>query len=383
MVKRMKIGYVSAIDPNDKQSWSGTHFSILNSLKKEGYDVDILGPSRPKLELLIGKILAVISQKISGKRFDYRHSNLLSKAYARYFEKKLKKKHFDFLIAPAASCEIAHLETQIPIVYVSDTTFKRSLGYHKALTNLSHKSEKVANAIEQLALTKSKLIIVSSEWAAESVKRDYGISKKHIRIIPFGPNMNKIPDKSKLKSNFDINQIELLFPAVYWENKGGDIALNCLKKLQAKKINARLTVVGCIPPEEARKTKGLEYIAYLNKNDSTQLKQLQELFLRSDFLILPTRFDCTPVVFCEASAFGLPSLCSDTGGVRGHIHEGKNGFLFNYDDDGTGFAEKISELIDNPSEYEILRISSRKLFEEKLNWDQWRNHVLTAINEIF
>ncbi|MFN5182506.1 MAG: glycosyltransferase family 4 protein [Bacteroidota bacterium] len=379
-LKTRKIAYLSSVDPNDKRAWSGTHFSILSTLRKSVGDVEVLGPYNPLIETYIGKALTGISQKISGKRYDYRHSHLLSKSYAKYFGDCLKKENFDCIVAPAASCEIAHLETKIPIFYISDTTFKRSLGYHKALSNLTSISEKAANEIESMALQKSTYVIVSSEWAAESVLKDYGIEENKIRVIPFGPNMENLPDINNLKTDINSNQIEILFPAVYWENKGGDIAVNCLKILKENNINARLMVVGCTPPEKHRSIEGLEFIPYLNKNESIQLKKLQELFFRSDFLILPTRFDCTPVVFCEASAFGLPSLCTDTGGVRGHIKEGLNGFLFDYKDDGQAYAKKIIELISNKNQYFELRETSRKMFEEKLNWENWAREFKKLIN---
>jgi glycosyltransferase involved in cell wall biosynthesis len=379
-VKEYKFAYVSSVDPRDKRSWSGTHHSILNAIDGKLGKVDILGPYEPKLTGLIGKVKTGLSQKLSGKRIDYRHSHMLSKSYARYFEKKLNEKQYDFIIAPAASCEIAHLNTKIPIIYISDTTFKRSLGYHKALTNLTKKSEVEADEIEKMALKKSHTIIVSSVWAADSVIQDYRIPKEKVHVIPFGPNMENLPGRSNLKSTLNVNQIELLFPAVYWENKGGDITVNCLNALKQNNISARLTVVGCNPPIEHQGNSSLEVYSYLNKNDSVQLKKLQELFLRADFLILPTRFDCTPVVFCEASAFGLPSLCSDTGGVRGHIFEGENGFLIDYHDKGEGYAKKIMEIISKPNNFIKLRKSSRELFEKKLNWNHWIEEFKKIIN---
>ena len=378
-MKEYKFAYVSSVNPRDKRSWSGTHFSILKAIDGKLGKVDVLGPYEPKLSSLLGKLKTGISQKVSGKRIDYRHSHLLSKAFSEYFEKKLKENHYDFIIAPAASCEIALLSTNIPILYISDTTFKRSLGYHKALSNLTEKSEKEANEIEEMALKKSHSIIVSSEWAAESVKSDYGISHEKVHVIPFGPNMENLPEKSKLKSLLDKNHIELLFPAVYWDNKGGDLAVNCLNVLKQNNVKVRLTVVGCTPPLKHLNNDSIEYYPYLNKNEVTQLNKLQELFFRADFLILPTRFDCTPVVFCEASAFGLPSLCSDTGGVRGHIFEGLNGYLVDFNDSGDGYAKKILELISNPEQFIELRKSSRNLFEKSLNWVHWTEEIRKII----
>ena len=374
------FAYLSSVDPLDKRAWSGTHFSIYSTIESQVGSITALGPYQPLLSNWLGKIRTGLSQKITGKRFDYRHSQLVSNSFALYFEKKLKQNKFDYIVAPAASCELAYLNTTLPIVYISDTTFKRSLGYHKALTGLSNKSIREADEIERKALEKSHKIIVSSHWAAESVIKDYAIDEKRVFVIPFGPNMAQIPERTHLKRKFNENKVQLLFPAVYWDNKGGDYAVNCLIELQKLNIEASLTVVGCVPPEKARSIRGLQFVPYLNKNNPSDLIKMQELFLQADFLILPTRFDCTPIVFCEASAFGLPSLCSDTGGVRGHITEGINGYLFDYYDNGEGYAKKIIEILRKPEEYAELRKSSRNYYEEKLNWHNWASEFKKIIS---
>ncbi len=339
----------------------------------------MLGPYTPPMAARIGKLKTGIAQKLFGKRFNYRHSKAMALAFSNYFSAKLETKQFDYIIATAASCEIAKLKTNIPIIYVSDTTFKRSLGYHKALSGLTKKSIREGMEIEKMALEKSSLIVVSSEWARESVIRDFEIAPEKILVLPFGPNMANLPEGNKIKTELSDNEIKILFPAVYWENKGGEIAYNCLKELLGRHINARLIVVGCTPPEKFRHEK-MEVIPFLDKNKEDDFIRLQEFFAEADFLILPTRFDCTPVVFCEASAFGLPSLCADTGGVRGHIYEGVNGFLIDFNDRGEAYAAKIAELVSDREKYMALRKSSRKLFEEKLNWKHWADSIKKALS---
>jgi glycosyltransferase involved in cell wall biosynthesis len=106
---------------------------------------------------------------------------------------------------------------------------------------------------------------------------------------------------------------------------------------------------------------------------------LEDLFLSHSFFILPTRFDCTPIVFCEASSFALPILCSKTGGVEGHIKEGVNGFLMPYEDRGEAYAKKIMELYKDPIAYEALTKSTRQLYDEFLNWDTWSLKLQEAL----
>ncbi len=375
-MKTLKFAYLSIENPENKRVWSGTHYSILRSLKTIG-SVDILGPYEPKATLFISKVINQISLLLLNKRISYRHSTFLSKAYANYFNEKLKNKNYDYIVAPAASAEIAFLETDVPIIYITDGTFKSCLNYHKSLSNLTEKSVEAGNLIEQKAINKSKFVIVSSEWAAESVINDYHAPKEKVKIIPYGANFENLPSEQDLVFDLPV-QWKLLFVGVYWQSKGGDIAYAAYKKLKEKKLNVSLTIVGCAPPKEITDSD-ITVIPFIDKNDPEGQLKLTEIYRQHHLLILPTRFDCTPIVINEASAFGIPCLMSDTGGVRGHLKEGVNGHLVNYNDKGDAYAKIIEELIHDPARYLALRQSTRKEYTENLNWNHWLNEFQKII----
>ena len=364
----LKIGYLSSEDPRNKRVWSGTHYSIYNALRQVG-QVEILGPFVPEFTLTVGKIKNQVLLRLFKKRFDYRHSIALSKAYAKYFSVKIKHGKYDLLVAPAASAEIASLETDIPIIYISDGTFKSCLNYHKSLSNLTEESVKLGNKVEQLAIEKSKYVIVSSEWAAKSVKEDYGASDEKIKVIPFGANMEVLPSEQQLV--FEIpTEWRLLFVGVYWESKGGDIVFRAFNFLRERGYNVSLTILGCTPPVEVKDEK-ITVIPFIDKNNLEGQKKMAEIFTQHHLLILPTRFDCTPIVINEASAFGIPSIVAKTGGVKGHLHDGVNGFLVDYSDKGRKYGELIEGLITEPLKYLSLRQSTRKEYVDRLNWQHW------------
>lgn len=378
--KPLKIAYLSSNDPTDKKVWSGTHYSIYSNLKKTPADVTILGPFEPKIALMIGKIITGLSQLLFKKRYNYRHSYLLAKAYGKYFNKKLNAGNYDIIIAPAATCELAFVKTNIPIFYISDSTINLSLNYHKSLTGLLSFSEKETKKIENLALRNCTKIIVSSNWAAKSLTEDYGISKEKVNVLPFGANMELLPSKIEVETKPASEICKLLFIGVYWESKGGDIAYNCFLGLLKMGIDTELTICGCTPPENVIHPK-LKIIPFINKNSNEGMQQLYSVFLNHDFLILPTRFDCTPIVICEASAFGLISIIADTGGVTGHLTTGKNGFLVPYTDTGLGYASIIASIFNDKEKFNQLKISSREEFESKLNWDVYGeklSQIITA-----
>ncbi|MCD6019420.1 MAG: glycosyl transferase group 1 [Bacteroidetes bacterium] len=331
--------------------------------------VDVLGPYEPGIRVFVSRILNQIYLKLFNKRISYRHSKLVSKGYAHYFNNKLKDKKYDFIIAPAASCEIAFLETNVPIIYITDGTFAGCLGYHKSLSNLTKKSIEEGNEIEQRAITNSKTVIVSSEWAKKSVINDYHKDSRSIRVIPYGANFESIPAAREI--NFDVPKIwKLFFVGVYWETKGGDIAFNAFKILIDKGYPVELTILGCIPPAGIKHDK-MKVIPFIDKNSKDGQEQMKAIYKDQHFLILPTRFDCTPIVINEASAFGIPGLIADSGGVAGHLKNNENGFLIPYEDQGDAYAKKLETLINDPVSYIKLRKQTRQLYEDQLNWQHW------------
>ncbi|MCW3076079.1 MAG: glycosyltransferase [Bacteroidetes bacterium] len=364
----LKIAYLSAEDPKNKKVWSGTHYSIYKALQSMG-KVTILGPFHPKLPLTFGKIVNQLFIKVLNKRFDYRHSIFLSKAYGRFFSTKINSETFDLIVAPAASAEIAFLNTTIPVIYITDGTFQSCLNYHKSLTGLTNQSIISGNLIESKAIAKSKVVIVSSEWAADSLKTDYKTPAEKITIIPFGANFETLPSEHELVFETP-TEWKLLFVAVYWESKGGPIIFKTFNMLREKGYNVSLTILGCVPPADVKDEK-ITIIPFIDKNDPDGQQQLSEIYKAHHLLILPTRFDCSPIVINEASAFGIPCIVSDTGGIRGHLSNGQNGFLVDHNDTGEKFADIIGDMITDPLTYIKLRQSTRKEYVDKLNWHHW------------
>jgi len=379
--KRLKIVYITSLDARDKRSWSGTYYFIAKALQKHVGDVDFISPVQPFFALLIGKFITGVSQKIFHKRYNYRHSYLLAKAYVAIVHKRLKKNKYDLIVIAGGSTFIPYLKTSIPIAYISDSTVKNTLEYYPALSNLWKFSEKETISIEQKALSKSSLLIYSSGWASNSAIHDFHISREKVFTIPFGANIEQAPNKEKIAGRKISDTCRLLFLGVDWNRKGGNIAFDAFVQLNDMGIDAELTVCGCIPPKKFTHPK-LTVIPFLDKNNAEQKEKLDDLFFYTDFLILPTRKECFGIVFCEASAFGVPSITTDTGGVSSAVTEGKNGFLLPVYATGREYAQVIAETFKNKEKYHSLSRQSRELYDLSLNWDAWGESFKEAYSRL-
>lgn len=377
-----KIAYITVSDPRDKHAWSGTNHYIWKALEKRFGQVDLLGPDEPALVTFLCKVVHGISLYVFKKRFDYRNSTIYAKACGRLFGRKLQGKAYDLIVSPAGIAYIAYLKTEVPIVFVGDRIIANSLNYHTIISNLWKWSERQSLKTEGIALHKTALNILSSHWAADYAVSHYRLDPQRTMVLPFGANMDHTPTTDYVFSRRQRGKIcQLLLVGTYWKNKGADIAVNALHALLKTGIDARLTIVGC-QPEEPLNDPNITIIPFLNKNTPEGRQQLEALFLDSSFFILPTRFDCTPIVFCEASMYGLPVLSADTGGVAGHIREGMNGYLVDYNDRGEGYARLAAEIWKDEDRYLSLQRSSRARFDEALNWDSWVESLADKLTQI-
>ena len=58
-------------------------------------------------------------------------------------------------------------------------------------------------------------------------------------------------------------------------------------------------------------------------------KNIKEVYEKADFFCLPSFYEGTPNVICEAICMSLPVICSDVCDNSFFVHEGENGLLFN------------------------------------------------------
>jgi glycosyltransferase involved in cell wall biosynthesis len=369
-VRPLNIAYISEAAPQDRHAWSGTVHYTYKSLCDAGFNVITLGPARPRFWRYFLAGLNQLSLSVFKKRLDYRHSVRYSKEFGRIFTAKLKTISYDIVLVCGNTECGAYIKTDKPIYYVLDRTIAGALNYHQILKDLWDFSREQSVITDRKAMTGAHKLIFSSNWAAAHAKEYYGIPVTKTAVFPFGANLDSVPARELVLAPKSETHWTLLLIGSDWINKGADIAFNTFKLLKAKKLPVKLTIVGCTPPEEIN-DKDVTVIPFIDKNTKEGMKQITDLFLAHHFFILPTRFDCTPIVFCEASAFGVPVLSSDTGGVRGHVTEGVNGFLIPYEDKGELYAKKIMELTQDRARYAQLRVSTRDLYESSLNWEAW------------
>ena len=378
MKENIIIGFVTASDPTDKKSWSGIHYRMWKALEDEFSDVVLLGPMPESFTLRnVLRIKTLLHKMLFRKRYNTKHNRNRSRYYSRIISNRLKQgTRVDVIFAPVASVEIAYLKTEIPICYLSDTSFAQINGYYRVFSNLSKRSERESNAIEQAAIDKSAVVIYSSRWAASFAESYY--HAKNTTVIKFGANLENVPPQSVIKKNYD-SAIRILFMGTDWVRKGGSIVLETLDLLSRRYPDIVLTVCGCIPPVSHPR---MNVIPFIDKGTEDGQAFFEQLMEESHLLFMPTRADCTPIVFCEANAYAIPVVTTDTGGVADIITNGVNGFVLPLSASGPAYADQIRVLIDDRAQLRAMAERARNCFENELNWSHWSARMRDLLIEL-
>ncbi len=367
----MKIGFAGRWNPLNKTAWSGIYFHTYTEIKKY-YSVENFyykWPWHVRESLLLHKQF----QKLSNKKAAVEFLKGYGKHFSKQLEKDLLKRKVDLLFVPSAPQLIAYCNTSIPIVYMTDATFLQLQGYYPLFSEIANYNIQQGIEMDRLVFQKAAHCIVASDWTKASAIKDYHIHANKISVVPFGANMETVPafDSLKLAPN---EVCQLLFVGVEWERKGGQIALDTLRTLHQNGIPAHLTIIGCNPPGYAEGNfynKEVTIIPFIDKHHQSEVNRLNNIFRNSDFLLLPTRAECAGIVFCEASAYGIPSITTNTGGVSNYIMNGINGYAIPLEAAATEYADIIQKTFSDKEGYRQLCINSRKRYEELLNWESW------------
>lgn len=381
-----RVALITIGDPNDMSSWSGTQYRVYQQLLKQFDVVEPLGPVElSKIEAFLVKVVHKIFRTIFGK-YNQVHSLLCGYLRARHFSRKIKQKDYSIVFASACCPVVAFLDIEQPIVYLSDATFSLLLDYYEQFSGLPGLSVFEGNYAEQKAMDKAAVILLSSEWARQSAIKDYGVDPDKVRTCLFGANTDagsETEESINLKNVTATQghvgmQCHLLFLARDWHRKGGGIALETFLELRKEGFQVSLTICGCVA-EQAEDIEGVTVIPYLDKALDTDRQRYHKLMCQSHFLILPTLADCTPMVFAEANAYGMPVITTNTGGIPSLITE-ENGCLLPPNSDGKAYAEVVGNLFfRDPNRYQRLVRSSRHRYEKVLNWDSWGGCVKAFI----
>jgi glycosyltransferase involved in cell wall biosynthesis len=357
----VRIAFVSLGSPFNRASWSGIPYYALRELSRRFNDLTVIDTPRVDESLRYASSLAAVGVLVS-------REPVVTRAFAHWLDKRLTEADADAVISIGAAHKVAYIDPKWPVVHVADALFGPLVDYYPKYRPLNGRSRRIGNALQRQLINRNQPILLTSDWAARSAAEYYNVPNDRFEVAPLGANFDLEPAPCERTSQGD--KLKLLFVGYDWPRKGGPLVLKVFKELRRHLGDAELHIVGC-KPAESFGVEGVVHHGHLSKTDPAQAALLESLFRESSFLFMPSQQEAFGLVYCEACAFGLPSIARDTGGVSAIIKNGENGLLFDADADVETYVAGIREGWADEQRYLAMTRAARAAFENRLRWHVW------------
>lgn len=375
MNHRKRIGIVALNDPHvDRNECSGTLFKATEAFGLAGFETVWIRRKVPYTFKLYNRLIKLINRLFRTTICDDR-TYIGSWLYARAVDRKAIK-NVDYIFVIHHFFVPLWLYKEKPIIYHSDVTFELVNNYY--LSQIKGIGKRMAENLERKALKNTSIHLSPSYWRHSSIINTYGVNPKNAYVLPYGPciNVPKIEETRVLNTN---KPLRIFFSGVDWKRKGGDIVVNVIKRFIDKGHQCELVIAGIKKiPQEYTHYDFIKNIGFLNKNEESQYNKYIEEFKSSDIFFLPTKAEGAGIVFSEASAFGLPILTHDTGGIGTYVQNGINGYRIPLDSPYEIYVETLEKMI-SPQNYSNLSKGALSLSKTFLTWDLWRKKIIEII----
>lgn len=378
---RLKIAYLCDISPLHRNPYSGGNTRIYEALAKHAGDVTILPNTWYGAEPL-RRLIHASPERIN-MRARWRAHLMLARIISAGVRRELAKGQYDVLFGAYSFQSMYRVATPYPMVkvFTSDAT---QTTYRNSEIGNFHKSSKVGRILddwiercENRTFQSTDLQLWPSSWLKQLADARYGLTDKTSHWIPWGANLTA-PTPRVTPTEISRNgPVRLLLIGRNWFAKGGPMAFDTMQLLRERGVDARLTVIGSVPPDFHRN----EFVTvhrHLDKAVPEQLAVFEQALDKAHFIVMPS-YESYGFVFCEASAYGVPSLCLRVGGVP--IRDGVNGHALPIGSGPAEFAAMVERYLDQPDSYWNLCLSTRQEFDERLNWDAWGKHTAKLLQE--
>lgn len=375
----MNVGYAYELPADDINTRSGHPYSILRQLEKRARVERLFPLNRAWKYAFVPKYL---HHKSAGRVYRPNREPLLLRSYASQIKRRLRNGNADCIFAPS-SIVISDLDIDLPKIFCADATFANVVEFYEEYSRCAPEYMRLAHEQERRALANCTAAIYPSEWAARSAIEDYHADSRKVHVVPFGANV-KAPPRDVVARSIEGSKFEpfrILFIGRDWKRKGGDIVLRTCEMVQRDRIPLRLDLVGLDDVPEPLPTYAVNH-GVLEKNNDEKNDRLQELLMQAHLLFVPSRAENYGMAFCEAAAYGVPSLSTDIGGIPTVVRTGETGFSLPADSPPEAYAQAIHECISHPKRYAELAWSARRFYDSALNWDAFGEKLIAILSGI-
>lgn len=236
-------------------------------------------------------------------------------------------------------CVISFLDTPCMITSLIKAVYRKEWRLVVSERNTTQKMT-LRERIKFYLYKYADAIVPNSHSQEEFIIKQYPYFIKKTRTIV---NLVDLEKFHPVKKTLDSNQLQIMVAATLWPPKNALGLIRAIREVVNKGfVNFQVKWYGHSGSEYEIECKKL--IKELGLNDYVKLlpksQNIVEKYQEADWFCLPSFYEGTPNVICEAMACGLPVICSDVCDNHYYVKPGENGFLFD-----PNSVENIADII--------------------------------------
>jgi glycosyltransferase involved in cell wall biosynthesis len=205
--------------------------------------------------------------------------------------------------------------------------------------------------------------IVTNRETLLFLQLQYNLPPDRVWLIPNGVG----PEFFHVRSISPGTATKLLFVGTWIDHKGIYYLAEAFEKVLQVIPEARLTIAGCIEPEEHVRHRFAETAqAALEVLPFVARAEISSLYAEHEIFVLPSLMEGMPLVLLEAMASGMPVVTTESSGMTDLVEDSHDG-LFVIPGDTESLAGAIVRLCRDPE----LRLRLGRAAQEKMKRYTW------------
>jgi len=237
---------------------------------------------------------------------------------------------------------------------------------------------KLQSPMIRFVIGQSDKIIVANEYEKKIFLELGGENK--IEIIENGINLEKMKSDVDFKKKYAINHDYFLFLGRFHKVKGIDTLLKAMQLIKNHSLmsSVKLVIMGV---NFGFEEEMLKMIKEMNLNDVVKViknpprEDVIAAYKESEFLVLPSRWELSPLTPLEGFAFKKPTISTKVHGIPYTLDDGKNSILVE-PENFNELSDKIIELLNDKTKCRELGINGYEHIRKKCNSQEMVKRIL-------
>lgn len=370
----MKILYVATQDnPLDPTAGSGADYEFYHAFMQHGAEVRIIGPFQDRPSML-ERVYRKAHRLFSSRRYA-KHSVSFLRQVSQAVSEAIASDPPEVIFS-ISTMGLALCPSTVPLISRLDTSLKGHEGQYPIFSKLEARR---MMGWERKALGKLSLVITYSNWNADILSSFYLVPRNKILVVPVPASLPEEIARARVDGEpLAMRPLHLLLVGRNAHRKGLDIAIEAVQLLNRDGVPADLHIVGLTGEANSH----VRYMGIFRKDVQSELWAYVDQYRWAHFLLHPARFEAGGIAVSEAAAFGLPAITNAAGGLATTVKHGVSGIVLPAGSPARAYADTLRSYLDNPAGYLALRRSTRRRYEEELNWTVTGDKIFRAFENI-